>query len=209
MKPVIPKAPTMPELAQHEWNEIEEVVFGEVKTPRRCDVLFIYSGTHPGHWEKAIEAYHNGYAKDIIVTGGKSLTGVPHPDWDDEVASEADVILSHLQGNGVPKECISYEKKSTNTLENVIYAKEVYDFSRTKSVMYICKSHAAGRQYRTLAKHLPSSIKYTSYTFDCTYNGVRVGRDNWMDIEEGRKRVWGEYLRIQHYGELGHILAVQ
>lgn len=209
MKPVIPKEPTMPELSTEEMSYVSTIVFGENKKPEQSDVLFVYSGTHPGHWEKAIEAYHNGYAKDIIVTGGKSLTGVAHPDWDSEVSSEADVILSHLHNAGVPEDCITYEKKSTNTLENVIYAKEVYDFSRVESIMFICKSHAAGRQYRTLLKHLLESIEYTLYTFDCYYDGVRVGRDNWMDSEEGRKRVWGEYLRVQHYGELGHIAAVE
>ncbi|MCA0988478.1 YdcF family protein [Guptibacillus algicola] len=209
MKPVIPKEPSMPELSIEEMTYISTLVFGNKQEPELCDVLFIYSGTHPGHWEKAIEAYQNGYAKSIIVTGGKSLTGVPHPDWDKEVESEADVILTYLLEAGVPQDIITYEKKSTNTLENVLYAKEVYDFSSTKSILFVCKSHVAGRQYRTLAKHLSEEIRYIPYTFDCYYNDVRVGRDNWMESEEGRKRVWGEYLRIQHYGELGHILPVK
>lgn len=208
MKPIIPKESVMPELSLEEMSYVTSIVFGEEETPEICDVLFIYSGTHPGHWEKAIEAYHGGYAKDIIVTGGKSLTGVPHPDWDTDVDAEADVILDYLREAGIPEKRITYEKKSTNTLENVLCAKEVYDFSKTRSILYICKSHAAGRQYRTLAKHLSEHIHYISYPFDCIYNGVRVGRDNWQESEEGRKRVWGEFLRIQYYGERGDILSI-
>ena len=66
----------------------------------------------------------------------------------------------------------------------------------------------AGRQWRTLAKHLPNHLKFIPFTFDAAYEGISLSRDNWMDTEMGRSRVWGEYLRIIHYGKKGDILAL-
>ena len=82
MKPIIPKSPEVPkEFSNKEISFLTQSVFGKIIESQPCDVLFVFSGTHPGHWEKAIEAYQKGYVRRIIVTGGRSLTGTPHPDW--------------------------------------------------------------------------------------------------------------------------------
>ncbi len=211
MKPIIPREPLVPELTQGEIDFLTDLTFGMNITPKACDVLFVFSGTHSGHWERAIEAYEKNYIQKIVVTGGRSLTGVSHPEWEGnqhEDYSEADVIISHLQQAGIPSNQIVYEDKSSNSLENVLYAKEVFDFFSIKSLMVICKSHATGRQLRTLMKHLPERIDYIPYTFPTTYHGIEVNRDNWMTSDIGRKRVWGEYLRIEKYGEMGHLQPI-
>ena len=208
MKPIIPREPIVPELNKEEVEFLTDLTFGKDIQAKACDALFVFSGTHSGHWEKAIEAYEKKYIQKIVVTGGRSLTGVPHPEWEGnhhEEYSEADVIISQLKHAGIPSQAIVYEDKSTNSLENVLFAKEVFDFSTVKSLMVICKSHVTGRQLRTLMKHLPEKLEYIPYTFPTTYRGIEVNRNNWMDSEIGRKRVWGEYLRIEKYGRLGHL----
>lgn len=209
MKPIIPKSPEVPELNSDDINFLTDIVFGTKIEPKQCDVIFIFSGTHPGHWKKAIEAFKNGYAKKIIVTGGKSKTGIPHPDWDIKKETESEIIIAHLLDAGVPLASIISENISSNSLENVIYAKEVFDFNTVEKIMYICKSHAAGRQGRTLAKHIPSHIQLIPYTFDTSYHDITVSRDIWMNSEEGRSRVWGEYLRILYYGEKGNLVKLE
>lgn len=209
MKPIIPKTPEVPDLTNEEIAFLTWVTFGEELKPEKSDVLFLFSGTHPGHWEKTIEAFHKGYINKIIVTGGKSLTGVPHPEWMHKDATESKIITQHLIDAGIPNNCIISENKSTNSLENVIYAKEVFDFKTVNKIMVVCKSHATGRQIRTLSKHIPSHMQYIPNTFDTFYNNIRVGRDNWMKSDEGKSRVWGEYLRILHYGEKGDILKLE
>lgn len=97
------------------------------------------------------------------------------------------------------------ETRSSNSLENVRFARELFDFSRVRSVLFVCKSHAAGRQYRTLRKHLGSDLMYIPATFDTVYRGVRINRNSWSDTEIGRSRVYGEYLRILRYGDRGDI----
>lgn len=210
MKPMISKTPDVPsQLTQEEIDFLTQVTFYEEVSPQKCDVLFIFSGTHPGHWEKAIEAYQKGYVDKILVTGGRSLTGTPHPDWHFEGQTEADVIMAFLLEAGIPKDCIVAEKKSTNTLENVTCAKEVFDFSTVDRVMFSCKSHATGRQWRTLVRNIPNEIEYIPYTFDAAYKETPISRYNWMETEIGRSRVWGEYLRIKYYGEKGDILPLE
>ena len=95
MKPIIPKIPeVLKEFSDKEVYFLTKSVFGEIIEPQPCDVLFVFSGTHPGHWEKDIKAYQKGYVKKILVTGGRSLTGTVHPDW--KGRTEAEVIIQHL-----------------------------------------------------------------------------------------------------------------
>ncbi len=208
MKPIIPKSPEVPQLTNDDIKFLTHITFGEKIPLQKCDALFVFSGTHPGHWEVAIDAFRKNFTNKIIVTGGKSLTGVPHPDWNKKNLSEAEIIIRHLLDGGIPEEIITYENQSTNTLENVLYAKKVFDFSSIDSLMFICKSHVTERQRRTLAKHLPDNINYIPYTFDAQYKNNIISRDTWMNSEEGQSRVWGEYLRILHYGEKGDLLKI-
>lgn len=94
----------------------------------------------------------------IIVTGGVSPTGIKHENWVDKTVPEAHVIFNKLTEAGIPLNVIVYEDRSRNTLENVLFAKEIFDFDAIESLLIVCKSHGAGRQYRTLAKHLPQKI---------------------------------------------------
>lgn len=211
MKPIIAKEPVVQGFSESEVEFLTASTFEEEVRPQKCDALFVFSGTHSGHWEKVIEAYNLNYIETIIVTGGRSLTGVPHPDWDgnkEREISEARVIVSYLESAGIPLENIFIEEKSTNSLENVICAKEVFDFTKIHTLMVVCKSHATGKQIRTLKKHLPNHIEYIPFTFNTVYNGTEVNRNNWAKTEVGRKRVWGEYLRINHYGSKGDILPL-
>ncbi|WP_137789113.1 YdcF family protein [Bacillus sp. E(2018)] len=211
MNPIIPKEPIIPEFTESDVEFLTAITFEKELRPQKCDALFVFSGTHSGHWEKVIEAYNLNYVDTIIVTGGRSLTGIPHPDWDgntDREVSEARVIVSCLVSAGIPIQDIIIEEKSTNSLENVICALEVFDFTKIHTLMVVCKSHATGRQIRTLKKYLPNQMEYIPFTFNTVYNGTEVNRNNWAETEVGRKRVWGEYLRINHYGSKGDILPL-
>ncbi|MFD1738717.1 YdcF family protein [Bacillus salitolerans] len=209
MKPLIPKEMKVPDLNSRQIEELTNIVFLPEVEPTYCDAIFVFAGTHPGHWEKAIEAYKKGYSQKLIVTGGVSPTGVKHPHWKDQNESEANVIICKLLENGIKRDSIVFENKSRNTLENVLFAKEVFDFSSIKSLLFVCKNHACGRQYRTLVQHIPNNISYVSFGFNAHYQGHTVSRDDWMKTEIGRARVFGEYLRILHYGKMGHIFPLE
>jgi uncharacterized SAM-binding protein YcdF (DUF218 family) len=73
--------------------------------------------------------------------------------------------MGELMKAGITRDCITLENRSRNTLENVLFAKEVFDFSKINSLLFICKNHAAGRQYRTLAQHIRNPITYIPFGF--------------------------------------------
>lgn len=113
MKPLIPKEPDVPELNDYQIEKLTEITFLEQIEPSYCDAIFIFAGTHPGHWEKAIEAYKLGLSHQIIVTGGVSPTGVKHPDWKDPDTPEANIIIEELIKSGISRECITFENRSS------------------------------------------------------------------------------------------------
>lgn len=202
---MIEREPDVPNLTPEAIAFLTEVVFGAEVEPQICDIAFIFSSTHPKHWDKALEAYQKGWISQFLVAGGRSKTGHTHPDWQWGQRNESDVIIEHLLAGGVPAQAILHENKSSNSLENVLFAKEIFDFSTVKKIMLVCKSHVVGRQTRTLAQHIPDFIELIPYTFDTAYKGQIIGRLDWMNSDIGRRRVWGEYLRILHYGQLGHL----
>lgn len=66
--------------------------------------------------EKGLMLYQNGFCDTIIVSGGKGPS--------DEIAV-ADAMQKWLIYKGVPEKNILVENQSANTLENILYAKEI------------------------------------------------------------------------------------
>lgn len=55
MKPIIPKSPEVPkEFSDKEISFLTKSVFGEIIEPQPCDVLFVFSGTHPATGKKLL-----------------------------------------------------------------------------------------------------------------------------------------------------------
>lgn len=109
-----------------------------------------------GRLDRAIKAWReqkNANGKDMyfITSGGKG---------DDEPLSEAEAMKRYLIENGVPEELILTEERSTDTLENMKYSKEIinsikaggkvifsttnYHIFRSGILARRCKMRAAG-----------------------------------------------------------------
>ncbi|GIO36819.1 hypothetical protein J41TS12_16800 [Paenibacillus antibioticophila] len=111
--------------------------------------------------------------------------------------------------NGVPEEIINIEDRSTNSKENVLYSKQIFDFSNISSLLFVSKCHVAGRQYRTLRKYLPNNIGMDPYSYETIINGIYINQFNWMLYPESRSLIFGEYLRILYYSHKGDIECVK
>jgi uncharacterized SAM-binding protein YcdF (DUF218 family) len=194
-------------------EEITEIVFGPpLEAPQSCEAIFVFGGSHPGLWEKTAEAYHLGLGKEIIVTGGYKPEAQRHPAWRDGDTPEAHVIRRELVRLGVPAAVIVYEDRSTNTLENVLFAQEVYDFTRISRLLAVCKSYGVGRQCRTLHKNLPWGIKIFPYPFDTTLGSTQepvITRYNWTDWQASRRAMLNQVAKIYQYGQRGHLQPVE
>ncbi len=190
-------------------SEITRIVFGiPLELPKPCDMIFIFGGSHPGLWEKASEAYFTGLGKTIITTGGFRVDAKRHYTWKEAVGTpEGQVIKRELIRLGVPENRIFCEDRSINSLENVLFAKEIYDFRDVSSALLVCKSYGAGRQVRTFRQNIGKQMEIIPYPFNTTIgnNKTIITSGNWMNFEESRNYIFTEAVKIYTYGIKGDL----
>jgi uncharacterized SAM-binding protein YcdF (DUF218 family) len=192
-------------------REITNIVFGIPNQPiQPCDLIFVFGGSHPGLWQVAAQAYQNGLGKIILITGGHKPGVQHHRTWEDGDMPEAHVIRRELIKLSVPEDIIHCEDRSTNTLENVLFAQEVFDFSWVNSILAVCKNYGNGRQCRTLRQQIPNTIKVIPYPFDTEAgNGPFITRQTWMNYDESKLVVFAQLVKIYQYGKLGHLEPIE
>jgi uncharacterized SAM-binding protein YcdF (DUF218 family) len=203
----IPNWPQPPALSEVAIAEITDVVFGAPETPPPCNLIFIFGGSHPGLWIAGAQAYQLGLGPHILATGGYKPTAIRHHSWQHGTRAEALVIRDELVARGVPEQHITVEDRSTNSLENILFAQALYDFSTLHSILVVCRSHGVGRQCRTLRRHTDPSISVHAYPFATNVGreGVPITRDNWMTMEDSRAGIFSNFLKIIKYGRKGDI----
>jgi uncharacterized SAM-binding protein YcdF (DUF218 family) len=176
-------------------KQITNYIFLEAK-PQKADLAFVFGTMHQEPIDLAYDLYKNNFISKIIVSGGinKHIGG-----------NEAKIISKELIKMGVKKEDIVLEDKSTNTLENVIFAKKVIDkkigLNNIKKILVVVKSFHARRALMTLKKHFPKHIKF----IPVIYNLDGFNKTNWFKSEIGKEKVLSEYAKIKEYLKKGDI----
>lgn len=201
----------MPDLTPGLIQEITAIVFDYPSPPLRpCDIIFVFGGSHPGLWQTAANAYHAGLGRIVVATGGHNRGAKYHASWRDGATPESHVIKREMMRLGVPGDRIVREDRSTNSLENVLFAKDVYDFSGVHSVLVVCKCYGVGRQCRTLRQHIEKDVILIPYPFDTEAgsDGPFITRDTWMSDERSSALVLSQLLAIRRYGGWGHLEPV-
>jgi uncharacterized SAM-binding protein YcdF (DUF218 family) len=148
--------------------------------------------------EKAAELYKAGSVPKILVSSGANpVTGV----------IEGDLIARDLEKLGIPKEDILIENKSTNTLENVLFSKDVIEKSlgleNIHTIIAVVKNYHARRALMTLERHMPHSIKV--HTANYVSSKYPMTRDTWHTNAEWSKIVTSEVEKIKAYLAKGDI----
>lgn len=87
---------------------------------RKADALIVFGSGDLRVPERAAEVYHQGHAPYVICAGGFGKTDPFHK-------PEANVFAEVMITNGVPAERIFIENKSTNTGENVRFARKLVE----------------------------------------------------------------------------------
>ncbi len=194
----IPREPGVPQLSTEDLAKVERAVF--ISRPAiPSDLLFVF-GSSEGRWELVASLFERGVAPLILVTGraGEDFYATGKP--------QSHRIRDALVALGVPEQAILTEDESDNTLENVRHGKAllVRQNKCITSIVFVCKSHHAGRAWRTLTLAFPQ-VTLSCSTYDATYSGITVSRQGWAMHEVSRGRVYGEFKRIQVYSERGDI----
>lgn len=201
----IPKRPIVPSFTNNYVDHISEIVFGKNEILNHSEAVLLFGGSHPGLWETAINQHKIVNFQYIFITGGNKPTAHKHETWIYGDSNEADIIEMKLLEGGIQKDIIIKENRSTNSLENVLFIKDQILRFKIKSILCICKNYGAGRQYRTVKKHIPNiSIQMKGFETNIDDHG-KMTKNNWIEYDLWKSVVWGEYLRIYFYGKKGDI----
>ncbi len=200
----IEKEPDVPELSDEQIRSITNLCFRADDLLEPADLIFVFGSSHHVQELACIisDLLSKKLSDKVFITGGR-------PDYIDSRKidkEESSLIFDYLDRKLFKDVEFYSENKSTHTTENVTEALKVLDFSKYKKIIFIFKSHASGRGYLTLKKYLPET-KLIQLSYNASYHdGVEViAKENWYKTDLGKKRVWGEYLRIKKYSERGDI----
>lgn len=204
----IEKNPPVKKLPPKAKELLTELCFRKNDELQKVDGIFVYASC-TGIEELVVlvnKILTQQLSSKIFITGGITPPKYRRDSQQTTHLTEADSILSALQPDQHKNLEVFVEKKSTNTLENVTETLHYPEFKHCKSLLFVFKSHAAGRGYLTLRKFFPKAM-ILQQTFDTKYEQANkeISRDNWHTFEFGRSRVWGEFLRIKTYGSRGDI----
>jgi len=200
----IEKEPEVPELSTSDIDNITKICFRNDDILEPADLIFVFGSSH--HTKELADIISNLLSKKlsnkVFITGGR-------PDYIDSRKidkSENLLILDHIDRRLFEGVEFYTENKSVHTTGNVTEALKVLDFSKYKKIIFIFKAHASGRGYLTLRKYLPET-KLIQLSFNTSYHDDAeiITKENWYKTDFGKKRVYGEYLRIKKYSERGDI----
>lgn len=204
----VERNPEPPILNQEVIQLLTALIFRNDDDLEKVDAIFVYSSiTGINKLVKLIDKLLlKDISKNIFITGGITPKEVVRDLSIELEQTEADTLLNALSLEKYSNLNVFVERNSTNTLENVTETLKFPEFKASKSILFIFKSHAAGRGYLTLRKFFPKS-KILQNSFNAKYKKARqeITRENWYTFEFGRRRIWGEYLRIKRYGSRGDI----
>lgn len=148
--------------------------------------------------KKAADLYKKGLVRKVLVSGGPN----EHSGY-----VEGDEMALSLEDLGIPKRDILIENKAMNTLENVVFSKDILDraigLKDVKTIVAVVKNFHARRALMTLKKHMPPHIVLKASAYRLERQGFN--RRNWHESEYGRRRVQEELEKIAKYLEKGDI----
>lgn len=176
-------------------KDITDYIFIEDR-PQKADLIFVFGARNDEMANEAFDLYRNKFAQKILISGGDNRS------TNENEAERISEILIHL---GAKKEDLILENKSNNTLENVLFSKDVIKqtigFKNIKTILFVAKNFHCRRAKMTLVKHFPKGIKFLSMPYDV----YEFTRNDWFENETGRKRVIEEIKIIEEYLKKGDI----
>lgn len=178
-----------------EIKKITDYIFLK-SDPQKANLALVFGTRHQEAINKVFELYHDGLVPKILVSGGiNRVTG----------ENEAKEMSNKLIQLGVKEGDIILENKSTNSLENVLFSKQVIGenigFNKVKKIIAVVKHYHSRRALMTLKKHFPKTVELIPITYEI----YGFTTDNWFNSEVGKEKVLGEWNKIPIYFKKGDI----
>lgn len=165
-------------------------------TLERSDCILVLGSHDLRVAERAADIYLQGWAPLLIFSGG--LGNFTRQIWKE---SEADQFARIAIENGVPKENVLIENKSTNTGENILFTQQLLKENKLEpqSFIVVQKPYMERRSYATFKKHWPEKrllVTSPQISFD-QYPTAEITLEKVINI------MVGDLQRIQLYPEKG------
>lgn len=180
---------------QEEIRKITEYIFLQ-SDPQKADLALVFGTRHQEAINAVYELYRNKLVDKILVSGGVNrVTG----------ENESEEMSKKLVVMGVDQKDIILEGKSTNSLENVLFSRDViekkFGFTVIKKIIAIVKHYHSRRALMTLKKHFPETVKLIPVTYEI----YGFTKDDWFTNESGVEKVLSEWEKIPKYLSQGDI----
>lgn len=158
------------------------------------DVIFAFGSNEIRVAERAVELYHQNYAPFIIFSGDGGRESYLSKE-------EAEVFADIAIANGVPKDRIIKESRSTNTGENIEFTRKLLQEKglNFNSFILVHKPYMERRIYAAFRKQWPGAdciVTSPSVTFEM-YAIERRHENRWVDV------LVGNLYRIKEYPAKG------
>lgn len=165
----------------------------------RADLAIVFGTRFPAPVAIAADLLARSVVPLVVLTGGVNRkSGVV------EALAHRDLLLSA----GASSRQLVVEPRSTNTLENVVFAlthiAEVVDPATVRHVAVIAKWHHCRRSMMTLKRWWPVPVRM----YPCTYEQPDAPRDGWWLTEQGRASVAKEWRNTPIYLRRGDIAGI-
>lgn len=165
---------------------------------RPADALFVLCSYDTRVAERAVDLYHQGFGKFVIISGGISPTSTRSFG-----SSEADYFANILVRHGVPKDKIIIEDRSTNTGQNIQFTYALLEKlgKHFDSLLLVQKPYMERRTYATFCKQWPDAATVFQIT------SPLISYDDYFNEENPKEKVLntltGDMQRIREYPALG------
>ncbi|MEA3249613.1 MAG: YdcF family protein [Patescibacteria group bacterium] len=176
-------------------EKITEYMFFKSR-PESADLAMVFGTQYREPLKQVKKIYYDRLTEKILLSGGKNRhTG----------RNEAREMALNLIDMGVNLADIVIEDKSTNTLENVLFSKQIIEeeigFQDVRRILVIAKCYHVRRALMTLKRHFPDNIDFLPVTYDL----LGFGQNNWHASPVGREKVLSEMDKINKYLVKGDI----
>ncbi len=162
-----------------------------------ADLILVFGNRHVIEQtaERAAKLYYEGMAPIIVASGGKpGFSGF----------SEAYELRSALLKHGVPDECILIEDRASNSQENVLFTRDLFQNPEEVSAIIGVGNIVAGRRFlMTLQKNWPEALPMCSHVWPQENLG-----HTWQKHTEFCEMARIQLARIPHYIAEGFISEI-
>lgn len=161
--------------------EVDIIRFSMKAKPKVSDCIVVLGcqvkGTYPSPFlqtrlNEVVRLYKEGYGKYIIVSGGKG---------NGEDITEAMAMKTFLLDKGIDENKIVMEDKSRNTMENLVFSKNVMDYIGFKSAVVVSNKYHLKR----------ASLISKSLGMNASYSGVFVSQYKFTEYKGYVREVLG------------------